>query len=150
MEKEMNWKEVLKGSNDPDFLSMTIPGVTKRVRNLVIKIPEGKRLSLSKVQIIMNFRGVMEVRNIKDLLESMKSEMTIIHQVDSNGRCQELEYVGQALESGMVLLKTINGEMLYNSFATLWLVVHSVEQVTELIARNTILVEIPEEEDVWE
>ena len=146
----MNWKQVLKGSNDPDFLSMTIPGVTKRVRNLVIKIPEGKRLSLSKVQIIMNFHGVMEVKNIKDLPELMRSDMTIIHQLDSTGKHQELLSVGQALESGMVLVKTINGEMLYNSFAILWLVVHSVEQVTELIARNTTLVEIPEEASIWE
>lgn len=151
MEEEMTWKEVLKGAASPDFLSMTIPGVTTRQRNLTIQIPEGKKIVLSKLLESIGYRGILEVNNIQDLPEMMRSDQIILLQTQDLGKQEELFIAGSALESGMVRVKTNQGEMLYNVFANLWVVVeeNNIGLIPEIIARNSRLVKLDGSEEVF-
>jgi hypothetical protein len=150
----MTWKDVLKGSSDPDFLSMTVPGmVSHTVRHLVIKVPKGRKLSLEKIRPLMDpMAKPLASVSIGNLPEAMRTDIIAVCEVTSHGKGQELITVGAALESGMISLETIQGRMLYNSFAVVWLVVDedSLPTIPESIARNTRLVELEASDDAFE
>jgi len=145
----MTWKEVLKGSADPDFLSITVPGVVGTTRHVVMKIPRGKRLSMSKLRTLIKPLAMIEVKNITDLPELMRTDMIILSQVEEIGKHPGLLSIGAAMESGMIEVDTINGRMLFNSFAVLWLAT-SDENIPEGFKKNSTVITIPEEEDVFE
>lgn len=154
VEQRMTWKDVLKGSADPVFLSMTMPGmVSQSTRHLVIKVPKGKHLSLEKVRPLMDpMSKPLASVSIGALPEAMRTDIIAVTEVTSPGVHPELIIVGAALESGMINLETTHGRMLYNSFATVWIVVDedSFPSLPEIIARNTKLVQLEAEDDAFQ
>ena len=97
----------------------------------------------------MPSRPINTTTIIQDLPAMMRMDLVVLFQARELGKLQELVAIGAALESGMIRVDTIQGPMMYNSFATLWLATPD-EEIPELFEKNCTVVEIPADEDVFE